>query len=198
MEKITSLPSVAIMPTSIEDNGELLVKQQQLSYGATATKINKLIKDTKSNSDAVAAQITALQNATHTVNDMTDVTITSPTEGQLLTYKSGEWKNSSRISTVSFNFVYPTTNQYSPFYKFKSNKKIININISAIIAPSSAMTFRLYRSDGWLPFEVNFTGQDSNWNVDINVTEGELWYAFIPGATNGINLVNFELTVVDR
>ena len=199
MERLQKLQTTILTPTTIDDDGGLLIKQLRTSGMETNTAINKIMKNMKANNETIDGRLVELEEKTLAMTDLTDTNISAPSSLQILQYGSGKWSNQTPPpKTVSFCFVYPTTNQYSPFYKFKSNKKIIAIDISAIVAPSAPMIFRLKRSDGWDRFSTYFSGQNSHWDVNIDVSENELYYSFIEGPANGINLANFELTVVDR
>lgn len=197
MNSITSLSQTTISPTTIDDSGETLIKSQRQTYSDTATAINKLIKAAKT----IDKKVAALEAEVIPLNDLEDVTIADPADKQLLEYETstGLWKNKTKNpSTVSFCFVYPTANQYSPFYKFKSDKTITGIDILAITAPTAAITVNVYRSDGTLVLSQSFTGQNSHFDVDHDVSTGQLYYAMISGVANSVNLMTVELTVVDR
>ena len=199
MEKLQKLQTTILTPTTIDDDGGLLIKQLRTSGMETNTAINKLMKNMKDNNETLDGRLVELEEKTLAMTDLTDTNISAPSSLQILQYCYGKWENKTPPpKTVSFCFVYPVANQYSPFYKFKSNKKITAIDITAIVAPSSQMIFRLYRRDGWERFGTYFSGQNSHWDVNLDVSAEELYFVRIEGAANGINLANFELTVVDR
>ena len=196
MDKISTIPVVAISPTSIDDDGSKLIKTMRNSGTDAAVAINKLISVAKK----IDARLVTVEEETISINDLTDVTLNSPANLQMLQYDDGaaQWKNAAvPPKTVSFCFVYPTTNQYSPYYKFRSNKKITSISIMAVTAPSSAITVNLYKA-GSQVFSQSFTGNNSAYAVNIDASIDELCVAYISGSPNGANLLTVELTVVDR
>lgn len=196
MDKISTIPVVAISPTSIDDDGSKLIKTMRNSGTDAAVAINKLISVAKK----IDARLVTVEEETISINDLTDVTLNSPANLQVLQYDTGaaQWKNAAiPPKTVSFCFVYPVTNQYSPYYKFRSNKKITSISIMAVTAPSSAITVNLYKA-GSQVFSQSFTGNNSAYAVNIDASIDELCVAYISGSPNGANLLTVELTVVDR
>lgn len=197
MQSINSLPSVAISPTKIDDDGTRLLKSSQTSYSDTAIAINKLIATAK----ALDTSVEALKVKAIPLNDLDDVVIATPAAKQLLEYEesTATWKNKTKApATVSFCFIYPLADQSTPYYKFTSDKTITGIDILAGTAPSSAITVRVYKSDGTQVTSQSFSGQNSHYSCDFHVATGELYYAKIVGAANGANLVTVELTVIER
>lgn len=198
MEKLQKLQTTILTPTTIDDDGGLLIKQLRTSGMETNTAINKLMKNMKANNETLDGRLVELEEKTLAMTDLTDTSISTPSILQVLQYGSGKWENKTPPpKTVSFCFVYPTTNQYSPYYKFKSNKKIVGISVMAVTAPSSAITIKLYKA-GADVFSQSFTGNNSAYTTDIDVSTDELCYSLISGSPNGANLITVELTVVDR
>lgn len=196
MDKISTIPVVPVSPTSIDDDGSKLIKSMRNTGTDTAVTVNKLISLAKK----IDARLVTVEEETISLNNLTDVTLANPQNLQMMRYSSEEqqWKNADvPPKSISFCFVYPVTNQYSPYYKFRSNKKITSISIMAITAPSSAITVNLYKS-GTQVFSQSFTGNNSAYSADIDASTDELCCAYISGSPNGANLVTVELTVVDR
>lgn len=196
MEKISTIPVVPVSPTSIDDDGSKLIKSMRNTGTDTAVTVNKLISLAKK----IDARLVTVEKETISLDNLTDVTLSNPQNLQVMQYDSSDqqWKNATpQPRTVSFCFVYPVTNQYSPYYKFRSNKKITGISIMAVTAPSSAITVNLYKA-GTQVFTQSFTGNNSAYSADIDVSTDELCVAYISGSPSGANLVTVELTVVDR
>lgn len=197
MQSITSLPSIAVSPKRIDDDGTRLLKSNQSTYSETAIAVNKLINTAKTiNNDVEILKAKVIQ-----LNDLDDVVIDTPADKQVLEYElsTTTWKNKTKApTTVSFCFIYPLEDQSTPYYKFTSNKTITGIDVLAGTAPSSAITVRVYKSDGTQVTSQSFTGQNSHYSCDFDVATGELYYAKIVGAANGANLVTVELTVIER
>lgn len=196
MEKISTIPVVPVSPTSIDDDGSKLIKSMRNTGTDTAVTVNKLISLAKK----IDARLVAVEEETISLDNLTDVTLSNPQNLQVMQYDSSDqqWKNSTpQPKTVSFCFVYPVTNQYSPYYKFRSNKKITGITVMAITAPSSQISVNVYKSGANI-FSQWFTGQHSQYSANVDVSTDELCFAYISGSPNGANLITVELTVVDR
>ena len=196
MEKISTIPVVAVSPTSIDDDGSKLIKTLRNSGTDSAVAINKLISAARK----IDTRLKTVEEETVAINDLSDVTLSSPANLQVLQYDApaAQWKNATpQPKTVSFCFVYPTTNQYSPYYKFRSNKKITGVTVMAITAPSSQISVNVYKSGANI-FSQWFTGQHSQYSANVDVSTDELCFAYISGSPNGANLLTVELTVVDR
>lgn len=196
MDKISTIPVVAVSPTSIDDDGSKLIKTMRNSGTDAAVAINKLISVAKK----IDARLVTVEEETISINDLTDVTLNNPVNLQMLQYddSAAQWKNAAiPPKTVSFCFVYPVTNQYSPYYKFRSNKKITGITVMAIYAPSSQISVNVYKSGANI-FSQWFTGQHSQYSANVDVSTDEICFAYISGSPNGANLLTVELTVVDR
>lgn len=88
-----------------------------LAWGADNATIDHADTSSVSNLDTVNAQIidtltfdgyghvTAVTTRNITLNDINDVTITAPSNGQVLTYSSGTWVNSAPTGTVTIGYI---------------------------------------------------------------------------------------------
>lgn len=103
MEKISTIPVVAVSPTSIDDDGSKLIKTLRNSGTDSAVAINKLISAARK-IDTRLKTIEEETIAMIAINDLSDVTIEAPANGNLLSYEaaSSQWKN--KAPAAGFNW----------------------------------------------------------------------------------------------
>jgi hypothetical protein len=100
MDKISTIPVVPVTPTSIDDDGSKLIKASRVAQTDTAIAVNKLIAAAKK----IDSRLTAVEDETISLTNLSDVEITDPADGQILSYEeeTSQWKNKAAAAGFGF------------------------------------------------------------------------------------------------
>lgn len=102
-----------------------------------------------------------------------------------------------RTSGIGFVLQYPAANQTSAKYMMKTKKTITEVTVLTNAAPSAATTINIYKNS---VVAATFTFTTASAVVDITdiaCVPGDVIYAGIGAAVNGLTLLTIEVTVVD-
>lgn len=100
MEKISTIPVVPVSPTSIDDDGSKLIKSMRNTGTDTAVTVNKLISLAKK----IDARLVTVEEETISLDNLTDVTLDTPQNNQILSFNSttDQWEN--KTPSASFGW----------------------------------------------------------------------------------------------
>ena len=103
------------------------------------------------------------------------------------------------IRGIGFVMKNPATNEESARIKLKNDRKLIDIDVIADAAPTSAVNIKIYQNTTVIAdFSMTLISMTYDINPDLDLSSGDVIYAKINGSPNGIKLINVQLNVKDR
>jgi hypothetical protein len=103
-----------------------------------------------------------------------------------------------KTSGIAFCLLNPATDAESARYILRSDKTGTYVNIVSTSTPTSAITCKIYQGATEIASVSHSTTSSTSDITDVSLSSGDVLYAKISGAVNGVTNITIELTVVDR
>lgn len=102
---------------------------------------------------------------------------------------------------ICFGMLQPAADQESMRYIILSDKYATEVRCSSKTAPTANTTIKIYKNGTEVASFIWTSGQATTTydiSPDVSLTVGDVIYAKISGAVNGLDIVTIQVTVVDR